>query len=238
RFSPFDTEFTGEMAFRRDDGPLIELHWQLTPAEWLRRLIALDSGALWQDAQPLELDGVRALQLSPPDTLLHLCLHLAAHCYVHPAGYQDIVRLLNHYQPFPWSTFVSRVTCFRLRAACYFALEAAASVLGASVPQEVLVALRPPAWQRRLVRRIADPRRALAGELPCRRPRSYLLHLSVADRPADVVAVMLWLLFPGRHWLAERYRLQGRLRPWLACLWHPFVILWQGFLGLRELVRT
>ncbi|MDH7561663.1 MAG: hypothetical protein QHJ34_15785, partial [bacterium] len=34
-----------------------------------------------------------------------------------PAGYQDIVRLLNHYQPFPWSTFVSRVTCFRLRAA-------------------------------------------------------------------------------------------------------------------------
>jgi len=237
RFSPFDTEFTGEMAFRRNDGPLIELHWQLTPAEWLRRLIALDTEALWQDAQPLEIGGVQALHLSPPDTLLHLCLHLTAHSFVHPAGYRDILQLLNHHQPFPWSAFLARASHFRLRTACYFPLEAAASVLGASVPQDVLDALRPPAWQCWLVRRIADPHKGLSGALPYSRPRSYFLHLSVADRPVDVFAVMLWLLFPGRRWLAERYRLQGWLRPWLACLWHPFVILWQGLLGLRGLVR-
>jgi len=238
RFSPFDTEFTGEMAFRRNEGPLIELHWQLTPAEWLRRLIALDTEALWRDAQPLEIGGVQALHLSPPDTLFHLCLHLTAHSYVHPAGYRDIVQLLNHHQPFPWSAFVARVSRFRLRTVCYFALEAATSVLGASVPQDVLDALRPPAWQRWLVRRIADPHQGLTGKLSYTRPRSYLLHLSVADRPADIFAVILWLLFPGRHWLAERYRLQGRLKPWLACLWHPFIILWQGLLGLWELAKT
>lgn len=235
RFSPFNTVFTGEMSFRRNEGALIELHWELTPAEWLRRLIALDTEALWRDAQPLELGGVRVLQLAPHDTLLHLGLHLAAHNYAHPAGYRDIVQLLSHHQPFPWETFLARASRSRLRTACYFALEAAASVLGAFVPQDALDALRPPRWQHWLVRRIADPHRGLTGELPYTRARSYLLHLAVADRPTDVLGVMLWLLFPGRHWLAERYQLQGSLKPWLACLWHPFVILWQGLLSLREL---
>lgn len=237
RFKPFDTRFTGEMAFRRNEGALIELHWELTTSEWLRRLIILDIEALWRDAQPLELGGVRVLQLSPHDTLLHLCLHLATHNYAHPIGYRDIVQLLNYHQPFLWSTFLARVRRFRLRTACYFALEAVASVLDAPVPQDVLDALRPAAWQCWLVRRIADPHRGLTGQLPYTRPRSRLLHLAVADRPADVLGVILWLLFPGRRWLAERYRLHGWLKPWLACVWHPLIVLRQGLLGLREVVK-
>jgi hypothetical protein len=269
RFGPFDTAFTGEMAFRRQEGALIELHWELTPVEWLRRLIALDTEALWRDAQPLELswgageprsrgegergrggdreshpltpaplhksDGARVLQLAPHDMLLHLCLHLAAHNYAHPRGYRDIVQVLNHHHPFPWDKFLDRARRFRLRTACFFALETTVSELDASVPSEVLAALRPPRWQRWLVRHVADPRRGLTGELPYTHARSYLLHLAVADRPIDVLNVVMWLLFPGPRWLAQRYRLQGRLAPWLACLWHPLVILWQGLLASREL---
>ena len=33
RFSPFGTEFTGEMSFRRNERTLVELHWELTPGE-------------------------------------------------------------------------------------------------------------------------------------------------------------------------------------------------------------
>ncbi len=69
------------------------------------------------------------------------------------------------------------------------------------------------------------------------RPRGYLLHLALADRPADVLRVMVWLFFPGPRWLAERYRLRGRWQPWLACLWHPWVVLSQGLLGLRALLE-
>jgi hypothetical protein len=68
------------------------------------------------------------------------------------------------------------------------------------------------------------------------RPRSYLLHLALADRPADVARVLAWLLFPGPRWLAERYRLPGRLRPWLACLWHPGVVLAQGVIAVHALL--
>jgi hypothetical protein len=91
-----------------------------------------------------------------------------------------------------------------------------------------LEALRPPAWQRRLVPSIADPQRGLAGQLDHSKPRNYLLYLALADRPLDIPRVVASLFFPGPRWLAERYRLPGRLRPYLACLWHPVVVLAQG----------
>jgi hypothetical protein len=72
----------------------------------------------------------------------------------------------------------------------------------------------------------------VAGQLAYSRPARYLLRLAFADRPVDVLRVLWWLFFPSPRWLAERYRLRGRWRPWLACLWHPLVVLSQGLLGL------
>lgn len=221
RFSPFDTEFTGEMVFRRGHGVWIEVHWELTPAEWMRHLIALDMEALWRDAIPLQVNGQRALQLSPPDTLLHLCLHLAVHGFRHPWGQADICRLIAHYSPFPWQQFVTRACAFRVRSLCYFVLQALPPSNLALVPHHVLDALRPPGWQRRVVRHLADPQAAMAGRTGMSRSRSYLVHFAVVDRPVDGLRTLAWLLFPGRRWLAERYRLRGRLQPWLACFWHP-----------------
>lgn len=234
RFSPFDTEFTGEMAFWQNDQFLIELHWELTPSEWIRRLAALDMETLWREAVPLQLDGQQALQLSPCDTLLHLCLHLTAHGYAHPNGLRDIRELLGYWRPFPWAQFAARARRFRMGSMCYFVLEAMCAAGKIAVPQEVLDVLRPPAWQPWLVRQIADPRKALVGKLGASRPRSYLLHLAVADRAIDVLRVIAWLLFPGPRWLGERYRLRGRVRPLLACFWHPMVVFWQGILALWD----
>ncbi len=237
-FSPFDTAFTGEMAFRRGEHVLIELHWQLTPSEWLQRLCDLDTAPFWQAAQPLDVDGARALQLAPYDTLLHLCVHLTVHSYGHRIGFTDIVRVVETYQPFPWERFLARAARFRLRAVCYYPLEACAAALGAAIPADVLAALRPPAWQRRLVSWIADPRRVIAGAAPGGRARSYLLQVAVAERPVDVVRPIAWLLFPGPRWLAERYRLRGRLRPWFACLWHPLVVFWNALAGISAVLKA
>jgi len=161
---------------------------------------------------------------------------LTAHGYVHGHALRDIQRLLEHYDPFPWAQFIARSRQFRLRSICYFVLDAAESEARPGIPQGALDSLKSPAWQRWLVRRIADPRMGLAGKLTPSRPRSYLLHLAVADRPVDVLRVLVWLLFPGPCWLGERYRLHGRWRAWLACLWHPLVVLWHGARGFWEVV--
>lgn len=232
--SPFDSAFTGEMAFRKGDGALFELHWELTPVEWLRQVIALDNEALWDDALPIKINSMQVLQLSPCDMLLHLCIHLTAHNYAHPVGFRDIVQLLKFHTPFPWDAFVDRAIAFRLRTLCYFPLFTACLDLGANVPQAVLDALRPSSFLCKLISWIANPKKGLTGELKNVKPRGYLVHLIVADQQSDALQVFFWLLFPGSRWLAERYRLKGLWRPWLACFWHPFFVLWQGFLGLRE----
>ena len=240
RFKPFDTQFTGELGFRREIGRmgvLIELHWEIVIPEWYRRTTAFDVGALWERAQPLELGGTRALQLSPEDTLIHLCVHLAAHAFHHPPAYDDIDRLVRVEAPFPWERFLERVAEFRVCTPAYFALSAARKLKGAPVPERVLTKLRPSSLRRKLVRAIADPERVAVGEVPFSQPRSYLLHLALADRPRDALAVLVWLLFPGPRWLAQRYMLQGRLAPFLYALFHPLFVMWQGFLGVRDLVK-
>ena len=128
-------------------------------------------------------------------------MHLSAHGYVHENGYRDIWQLLDHERPFPWDRFVARARQFRLTVVCYFVLDALASVPDVPNPPTCWTALRPPAWQRRLVPFIADPRAGWPADLTYSKPRSYLLHLALANRPADVLRVMVWLFFPGsRGW--------------------------------------
>ena len=239
RFKPFDTRFTGEMAFRKEMGQMsvpIDLHWEIVVPEWYRRTTTLKVEALWERARPLKLDGAAAWQLSLEDTLIHLCVHLAAHAFHHPPAYNDIAHLLRAESPFPWDRFMERAADSRLRTPAYFALAAAQKLEDAPVPDEILTKLRPSSLRRKLVEAIADPERVAAGEIPFSRPRSYLLHLALADRLRDALGVLVWLLFPGPRWLAQRYTLQGRLAPFLYTLIHPLFVTWQGLLGVLDLV--
>lgn len=133
---------------------------------------------------------------------------------------------------------MERVTASRTCSTCYFALETAASELGAAVPLHVLDRLRPPSWKKWLIHRISDPIKGLRGEIMSD-DRKYLVQLVAADRAIDVARVLLWLLLPGPAWLAERYDLKNGLQSWLACFWHPLIILKRGLRGLFQvLVNT
>lgn len=69
------------------------------------------------------------------------------------------------------------------------------------------------------------------------RARGHALHLAVADRPADVLRVMLWLFFPGPVWLRERYQLRSAGQSWAWIVVHPLVVLREGLHSLRALLR-
>jgi len=234
---PFMAELTGELRFHGKKDTLIELHWHLICAEWLRLLLHLDEAEIWSRTQPCTLGAASVCCLSPEDNLLHLCFHLAFHHFVHPQGFHDIQRLLAQNPAFAWDTFLQRAAAYRLRPACYFALSTAAHSLGAPVPTEVLDRLRPGFFRRRLVRSIADPYQALAGRLIPSNERGYLLHLAIAERPWDVLRLLAWLFFPGPSWLRQRYRLSGLVSSLFACLWHPVLVLGKGLQGLKTVIE-
>jgi hypothetical protein len=236
---PFRSDLTGERVYVRRTGGVpvaVELHWHLCNVEWLRRLTAIDEESLWTEAWPLSLEQIEALQLMPSDMLIHLCLHLAQHNFAHQVGYQDIFSLLENVQPFPWERFLDRVERFRLQTVAYFSLETSAAELDAKVPGAVLAKLRPASWKRWLVRRIADPRRGLYGDMIYTHARSYLVHLLAADRMSDLFRLLLWLFFPGRDWLTERYRTRGLWRVLARAVLHPMRVVWEGMRALGHVI--
>jgi hypothetical protein len=153
--------------------------------------------------------------------------------YSHRVAGRDIAVLVNHHQPFPWQAFLERAADFRVKTACYFALEAAAVDYGSVIPPGVVEALNPPSWKKWLIHRIADPIKSMQGQVTPGN-RKYLVKMVAADRFWDVVKVLIWLFFPGPKWLEERYRLRNRMEAWSACLWHPLLVLRRGLMGAWE----
>jgi hypothetical protein len=233
KFHPYNISVTSEIDFIASYGTVFDLHWELISFEWVRLMTRIDMQGFWKSAQPLNINGLQVLQLSPCDSLIHICLHLMMQAYAHKIAYQDIVSLLNYYQPFHWEKFLERAIVSRTCNTCYFALDAAASELGAAVPVYVLDKLSPPFWKKWLMVQISDPRKGLRGER-LSDDRRYLVQLVAADHVMDVVRVLLWLFLPGPAWLAERYGLKNSFQSWLACFWHPFVILGRGFRGVFQ----
>ncbi len=235
--SPFRSVDTGEMKFLKPPG-VVDLHWELISIEWLRHLFHFETEMVWENALPFEINGKSALHLDPPDLLMHLCFHLVAHNYAHPIGYQDISKVIIHYSPFPWETFLSRIKRIHMGPAVFFALEALHSQYPGIFPGEILDQLRPSALQQWIVSRIANPRQAMRGRVAYSHSRSYLLHLAVAGRLQDIFSLVAWLMFPGPKWLAMRYRLTSAPAAWFACFWHPFFVLSQGLKGMLTILKN
>lgn len=236
KFHPFSNNLMGEISFNSKSGGKFDLHWELTNAEWVRKIIRLDMDTLWRSSQPLEINRVKTLQLSTVDTLLHICLHLMVSAYTHRVAERDIVALVNHHQPFPWQAFLERATDFHVKTACYFAIEAMAVNYRAVIPPDVIEALNPPSRIKWLIHRIADPIKSMQGQVTLRN-RRFLVHIVTADRLWDVVKMLFWLFFPGTKWLEERYILRNRMEVWLACLWHPLVVLRGCLLRVWEVLK-
>ncbi len=234
--SPFNTNHTGELSFQNRYGISIDLHWELVPVEWLRKVIQVDLDDVWQTACPLPAPYDSGLQLEPATLLIHLCVHLVQHGFAHTVGFRDIVAVLQYYQNFPWDRFLKISTLWGANTACFTVLEAVASQNPELVPNTVLDGLSSPRWKHKLIVAVIDPKAGMAGKLEENRQRAYFLHVLMADSSARIASFLVWLFFPGLSWLTERYRLTDRISSYLAVVWHPFFVLYQGLLSVLTLL--
>jgi len=249
RMVPFQERFGGGvMWIREGNGKVtgLDVQHDLVGVDWCWEAFPVEADALWESALPLDLGGTLAGQLSPVDTLIHLCLHPALHHgYVWPLiGYVDIDRLTCQAgSDLFWTQLVERVRRFRVKTSVYWGLMAVHDVLATPVPAEVLAQLAPEGVRLRLLQRLAPLREDVVLQEEARRPRTgvrqVLIYAVLVDRLRDAWRMLWSIMFPDLEWLAVRYALHGKGKPRLYRLVHPFRVARAFVRGLyRPLVAS
>ena len=106
---PFHREYCMKSVF-----PLfLELHWELENEQ----LVDFPEEAIWQRAQPLELQGTMSRTLSPEDNLIFLANHCHKHVEQQLKLLCDISELLKKYQDtLDWEYIVNSASSLQSEA--------------------------------------------------------------------------------------------------------------------------
>jgi hypothetical protein len=123
----------------KPDGITVELHHAI---EIPTSPFTIDREALWQNVQPIALNGATAYGLADEHLLIHLSLHLAYHHGFRRSPLKaliDVTTLLERRgDAFPWAEVVASSHAWGTDRFVYATLRLASQILGASVPRDVL----------------------------------------------------------------------------------------------------
>jgi hypothetical protein len=127
---------------------VVELHWDLAD----RKLVAVAEQEIWRRAQPLKLQGVSTKILSPEDNLLYLSNNFSKQKTQILKSLADISELLKKYEGIlDWNYIMGSARSWQIEPAVYFSLKLVKDLLGISVPESILAALKPALWRRRAI---------------------------------------------------------------------------------------
>ncbi len=123
--------------YRKPDGPVIEIHFNIVSAPVSRRFEIAD---LWKRARPASLQAAHAWLLSPED----LILHLAAHACIHHGfdngliPFMDICRVAVHYEgELDWDVLWNRARQWGIERSVCLMLALTEIMLGLPMPAQI-----------------------------------------------------------------------------------------------------
>jgi hypothetical protein len=220
---------TGETQMFKSGAPMVELHWNVFPGEWLRHTARIDEQAIWQRTLPHQGKNVR--QLSPEDAIIHICIHFAVNHQMSMPGLRTLLDLDCGRQKLniDWGTVAKRARAWRVSTATWLVLRMLSELFGDPESKLPLQALRPSPFRRRILKRFISPQNLIEGINISSGPKRFLFLLALVDRPTDALYLIWRTLIPDRTWLTLRYGLQDApaWRFWFQRLWHPLRIAWQ-----------
>ena len=134
-----------EYSVRLDNGEHLwfELQWRPVAGRWIQPEQEPKVDDLIKRSKPINDSKVRLL--SPEDNLIQVALHTAKHSFVRAPGFRlhtDVDRIAS-VEDIDWAIFTSRVCELKTKTAVYLSLEMARTLLGTSIPDNVLSALKP-----------------------------------------------------------------------------------------------
>lgn len=180
----------------------IHIHWHFVnstiPNEYYIRNIKIED--IWQDAEKTDIAGVEMRVMAPH----HLLLHLSEHAFKHSLGrlslFCDIDETINCYQErLDWDRLIKDSFKFGLNRMVYLALYFTSRFLGAGVPGDVLLKLRPERFSlyEKIFIKLVSSNHRFYG-------MGYLVHLSGNKGISEKARFVLRTFFPPRHFIARR----------------------------------
>ena len=134
-----------------DEALWFELQWRPVAGRWIRPDQEPSADELLSRAHAIE--GSDVLLLSPEDNLLQVALHTAKHSFVRAPGFRlhtDVDRIV-HSTNINWDIFVELVCKLQVKTPVYFSLALASDLLGTPIPPDVLIAIQPSWWKRKVI---------------------------------------------------------------------------------------
>ena len=220
---------TGETQMFKTGAPMVELHWNVFPGEWLRHTARIDEQVIWQRTLPHQSENVR--QLSPEDAIIHICVHLAVNHQMSMPGLRTLLDLdcARQRLNIDWGTVAERARAWRVSTVTWLVLRMLTELFGDPERKLPLPDLKPSTLRRGILRSFVSTRNLVEGIKISSGPQRFVFLLALVDRPADALYLIWRALMPDRTWLTLRYGLQDApaWRIWLQRMWHPLRIAWQ-----------
>ena len=195
--------------FTRDDGVIVEVHWDLAPSHFP---FPIDPDRVRSRVEFLPLGGRLVPTFARDDLLLLLCAHGAKHGWVRLSWIRDVAQLVRLETNSDWTAIVADAHRRGALRTLLLALLLAAELCDAPVPQAVIRRARSDAT----VCSLAGEVRARLAANPPREPAGWELRrfqFRVRDRWRDrlrMLGVLIFIPGPG-DW--ELVRLPERLYP-------------------------
>lgn len=200
----------GEWSFIGPARDMIDLHWHLVPAIWLRPAFNFIMSDIWTETIPLdkaEWPGCRTL--NPEQTLAYLCLHLGQHGLQFLHSLLDIdlfIRNVTRQADWQWNSFFLLVEGWRVRSVVYHVLLFSQALYNTPLPEGILERLDPGWLAKQRISKLLQPSDLIAARrasLGCRYPS--LVKFMLIDRGRDIAKAVYKILNPGTGWLEQRY---------------------------------
>ncbi len=219
----------GETQMFKTGAPMVELHWNVFPGEWLRHTARIDEQVIWQRTLPHHRENVR--QLTPEDAIIHICVHLAVNHQMSMPGLRTLLDLdcARQRLNIDWGTVAERARAWRVSTATWLVLQMLAELFGDPERKLSLQDLRPSPLRRWILRRFISPQNLMEGIKISSGPKRFVFLLALVDKPSGALYLIWRALMPDRKWLTLRYGLQDApvWRIWLQRMWHPLRIAFQ-----------
>ncbi len=200
----------------RNDRDVLEVHWTLT-----FRYFDIPSGFWWEDAKPMEYEGVEMKRLSAERYLLYTVFRLYRHAFRPLRFLVLIAEIIRKYRDeIVWEDLISFAETYRMERLLLFTLRLLKETLGADVPEDIA---GRPAYGHGLLKRLVFS--GLFHEVRRIHPRMLLFTL-LQETPFDTIRVLLRRIFPLPSEIRLRYRLPAKSKKvYLYYFMNPFFMI-------------